>query len=76
MKSIREALIVLFKNMNDNYLGWHVQLEESIEKTIQVIDSIIMQGYFSVIKSTMEYLSNSLYIYIFIVYLYINYALC
>jgi len=74
MKSIREALIVLFKNMNDNYLEWHVQLEESIEKTIQVIDSIIMQGYFSVIKSTMEYLSNSLYIYIFIVYLYMNYA--
>jgi len=54
MKSIREALIVLFKNVNGNYLGWHVQLEESIEKTIQVIDSIIMQGYFSVIKSTNE----------------------
>lgn len=58
MKSIKEALIV-FKvfSMNDTYLEWDAELKH-IEETIRAIDSIIMQGYFSVIKSMIEYFCN------------------
>lgn len=51
MTSIRKALTELkvFKGLNDSYLKQNEQ-SEYIEKTIHVIDSIIMQEYFSVIK--------------------------
>lgn len=51
MKSIRKALTELnvFKDLNDSYLEQNKQ-SNHIEETIYVIDSIIMQKYFSVIK--------------------------
>jgi len=47
IKSIKEALIVLnvFKNLNDSY-----QELKRIEETIHVIDTVLIQGYFSVIE--------------------------
>lgn len=47
MRSIKEALIMLnvFKNLNDSYLEL-----ENIEKTIHVINTVLIQGFFSVIK--------------------------
>lgn len=51
MMSIRKALTELniFKGLNDSYLEQNEQ-SEYIQKTVHVIDSVIMQGYFSVIK--------------------------
>lgn len=48
IKSIKEALIVLnvFKNLNDSYQ----ERLEKIEETIHVIDTVLIQGYFSVIE--------------------------
>lgn len=47
MRSIKETLTVLnvFKSLNDSYLEL-----ENIERTIHVINTVLMQGYFSVIK--------------------------
>ncbi|KAL6254645.1 hypothetical protein P5V15_013952 [Pogonomyrmex californicus] len=44
MRSIRKALIELdvFRELNDSYLEWDMQ-----SKTIHIIDSVIMQKYFS-----------------------------
>ncbi|XP_011702526.1 PREDICTED: membrane metallo-endopeptidase-like 1 [Wasmannia auropunctata] len=68
MRSIRKALTELnvFKNLNDSYLEWkyneNVQ-SEYIEKTIHVIDSVLMQEYFSNFPSKSEiretYLMNN-----------------
>lgn len=51
MRSIRKVLTDLnvFKGLNDSYLEQNEQAEY-IEKTVHVIDSIIMQEYFSVIE--------------------------
>lgn len=53
MSSIKEALIELnvFKGLNNSYLERERNMEsEYIDKTVHVINSVIMQGYFSVIK--------------------------
>lgn len=38
-------MLNVFKNLNDSYLEL-----ERIEKTIYVIDTVLIQGYFSVIE--------------------------
>ncbi|KMQ97773.1 endothelin-converting enzyme 2 [Lasius niger] len=51
MRSIKETLTVLnvFKSLNDSYLEL-----ENIEKTIHVINTVLMQGYFSYFPSKSE----------------------
>lgn len=55
MRSIRKTLkeLNVFKDLNDSYLEWNIQ-SEYIEKTVHVIDSVIMQEYFSVIKNILQ----------------------
>lgn len=52
VRSVKEALISLdvFKSINDRYLDRSLQFEH-INKTVRVIDSVILRGYFSVIQS-------------------------
>ncbi|KYQ56391.1 Endothelin-converting enzyme 2 [Trachymyrmex zeteki] len=55
MRSIRKTLkeLNVFKDLNDSYLEWNIQ-SEYIEKTVHVIDSVIMQEYFSNFPSKSE----------------------
>ncbi|KYN15849.1 PREDICTED: membrane metallo-endopeptidase-like 1 [Trachymyrmex cornetzi] len=55
MRSIRKTLkeLNVFKGLNDSDLEWSIQ-SENIEKTVHVIDSVVMQEYFSNFPSKSE----------------------
>ncbi|KYN44453.1 Endothelin-converting enzyme 2 [Trachymyrmex septentrionalis] len=55
MRSIRTTLkeLNVFKGLNDSDLEWSIQ-SENIEKTVHVIDSVVMQEYFSNFPSKSE----------------------
>lgn len=65
LRSVKEALTVfsVFKGLNDNYLTWDLQ-SQYIEKIVDDVNAVIIQGYFSVITSTHPHTYTTITTYI------------